>query len=78
LQIGYGLGTSQLVKVMATTTGPSVEIAPPIRIGFATGTPVTWDKPVAYFKQVGESASWSYATGLQSGFAIDLLEDWSA
>lgn len=78
LQIGSGLGTSQLVKVMATTTGPSVEIAPPIRIAFATGTPVTWDKPMAYFKQVGESASWSYATGLQSGFAIDLLEDWSA
>lgn len=76
LQIGSGLGTSQLVKVMGDTSGASVQIEPPLRMAFSAGAVVTWDHPVAYFKQTGESSIWTYETALQSGYALDLLESW--
>lgn len=84
LQLGTGLGSSQLVKVMAAATADgggviSVGIEPPLRTGFAGGTAVVWDKPLGYYKQVG-SPQWSYRPGRrykQSGFALDLLESWT-
>jgi hypothetical protein len=84
LQLGTGLGTSQLVKVMAAATSDAggviaLTIEPPLRIGFAGGAAVAWDKPLAYFKQTG-APQWSYRPAMrqkQSGFALDLLESWT-
>jgi hypothetical protein len=82
LQIGSGLGTSQLVKVMADATANgsgviALTIEPPLRTAFSSGTAVTWNKPVAFYKQTSEPA-WSYAAGRTAGgYAVDLLESWS-
>ena len=85
LQLGTGVGTSQLVKVVASATEAadgtlSATIEPPLRYAFSAGAPVTWDKPVAYYKQTS-TPGWSYRIGRnrrQGGFALDLLESWSA
>lgn len=84
LQVGTGLGTSQLVKVVVGDTSDGsgvvdVTVEPPLRSAFGNGAAVTWDKPLGYFKQLG-SPSWSYRPALrmkQSGFALDLLEAWT-
>lgn len=84
LQVGTGLGTSQLVKVVIGGTADgsgdiSVTVEPPLRTSFSTSTAVAWDKPVAYYKQLS-TPQWSYRPGLrykQSGFALDLLEAWT-
>jgi hypothetical protein len=76
LQIGSGLGTSQLVKVVEDSSGAAVVIEPPLRMAFTAGAAVAWDHPRAYFKQTGESSIWTYEKSLQSGFALDLLESW--
>jgi hypothetical protein len=81
LQLGSGLGTSQLVKVMsdATANGSGVialTVEPPLRSAFSGGAAVTWNSPLAYYKQLGEP-TWSYAPGRTAGgFALDLLESW--
>jgi hypothetical protein len=86
LQVGTpGVATSQLVKVVAnaTATGNSlmtVTIEPPLRQQFTAAAVVAWDKPLGYFKQVG-SPQWGYRPALrmkQTGFALDLLESWTA
>lgn len=84
LQIGTGVGTSQLVKVTADAQEVNagtmtVSFEPPLRTAFSAGAAVTWDKPVAYFKQTS-APSWSYRIGRtrkQGGFALDLLESWT-
>ena len=84
LQIGTGT-SSQLVKVMATATAGAstitVVVEPPIRpaAGFSGGTAVTWDKALGHYKLVSEAAQWSYVPGFNtvSGFAIDLMEQWT-
>jgi hypothetical protein len=82
LQLGTGLGTSQLVKVVANATANgsgviALTIEPPLRTAFSGGAAVAWDRPLTYFKQ-GGAPQWSYAAGrTQSGFAIDALESWS-
>lgn len=80
LQVGTGVGTSQLVKVMANATASggaiTVTVEPPLRTAFSNGTAVTWNKPLAYYKQTSEPA-WSYAAARTSGgYAVDLLESW--
>lgn len=81
LQIGTGVGTSQLVKVMADTTANgsgviALTVEPPLRTAFSGGTAVTWNSPLGYYKQVGE-ATWSYGPGRTTGgYALDLLEAW--
>lgn len=78
LQIGTGLGTSQLVKVVADGTQASITFEPPLRVGYSAGTAVTWDKPVAYFALQSSGASWSYTGGrVAQGHSMDLLEAWS-
>lgn len=85
LQVGSGLGTSQLVMVVAdvTTDGSgvaAVTIEPPLRLGFTAGTAVTWDRPVAYFRQSVDASQWTYIRGPAlpvTGFSLDLLEAWS-
>ena len=78
LQIGAGLGSSQLVKVMSDASGSAVQIEPPLRQAFAISTQVTWDKPLAYYRLNSEPSGWTYGAGaLQRDFALDLLEVWS-
>jgi hypothetical protein len=85
LQVGTGVGTSQLVMVVAdvATDGvgaASVSIEPPLRTAFASGTSVTWDAPVAYFRTSNEATQWSYgpAAAVVTGMALDLLESWTS
>jgi hypothetical protein len=84
LQIGSGLGTSQVVMVMADATANgsgviALTTEPPLRTAFASGTAVQWDRPAAYFKQQGTAVAWSYEPGREivtTGMAVDLLEVW--
>lgn len=78
LQIGTGLGTSQLVKVVADGTQAAITFEPPLRLGYSSGTTVIWDKPGAYFALQASAASWTY-TGARvaQGHSMDLLEVWS-
>lgn len=82
LQLGAGLGTSQLVKVMVNATADgagaiALTVEPPLRIALAGGAAVTWDKPVAYYRQLGEPG-WQYPEWRMSGgYALDLLEAWT-
>lgn len=82
VQLGTGLGTSQLVMVLldAVANGSgllTVTTEPPLRLGFAGGTAVAWSRPRAYFKAAGERANWSYGpSSVTTGMAIDLLEHW--
>lgn len=80
LGIGSGVGTSQLVMVVADGTHASVTVEPPLRRTFAGGTAVTWDRPVAYYRLGNEAAQWSYTRGRRTvqGMALDLVESWTA
>ena len=84
LQIGTGLGTSQVVMVVseATASGAgagTIAIEPPARIALGSGTPVIWQRASAYFKAANSSQSWQYSEGslFSSGLAIDLVEVWT-
>lgn len=81
LQVGTGFGTSQLVEAKADVTlSPTgtVQICAPIRKTIASGATVTWDRPVAYYRNNAENVSWQYnGTGLHVvGFSFDGLEAW--
>lgn len=82
LQIGTGVGTSQLIAAIANRT-PSggqmvVQFEPPLRYGFAAGTSITWDYPRFYAKAKGSPASWQHAKGSRTtgSFKIDCVENW--
>ena len=84
LQIGTGMGASQLVMVMADVTLNDsgvgiVQFEHYLRQNYASGTFVVWDHPVAYFANLSSPTGWDYATNstLMSGFAFDLMEQWS-
>lgn len=82
LQLGTGLGTSQTVMVLADATANgsgviNVTVEPPLRQQFSSGAAVTWDKPLAYFRQRGGASSWTYAEGAPAtvaGISLDLIE----
>lgn len=81
LQLGSGVGTSQLVKVVADATESHlglmlVTFEPPLREDIADATAVTWDRPVAYYKQTS-APQWGYRARLSTGYALDLLESWT-
>jgi hypothetical protein len=82
LQIGAGLGTSQLVNVTSNATANaggviSVLIESPLRMGFASGSVVTWDHARAYFRRPPGRVGWSpYAGRYTQGLATDLMESW--
>lgn len=83
LQIGTGLGTSQLVALVDDSTSDSggvitVNFQSPARMGFSAGTAVTWDRPKAYFKANSGAASWASERTSQGGFSFDGLENWNA
>lgn len=78
LQIGTGIGTSQLIKVANDVTFPgAVSFNNPIRKAITAGAAITWDKPVAYFRRVNRSATLGtytlQGTG-QGDFSLDLVE----
>ena len=82
-QIGSGLGTSQMVMCTAAATADgsgvvSLAFEPPLRTGFSSATAVTWDKPLAYYRQQTDASTWSYIAGgtAVSGLSMDLLETW--
>lgn len=83
LQIGTGLGTSQLVKVCADATANgsgviSLTIEPPLRLAFSSSAAVTWFQPLAYFKRTTGKVQWNGAgAGFFGGYSLDLLEQWS-
>jgi hypothetical protein len=84
LQLGTGLGTSQLVMVVDTATANgsgaiTVNIEPALRMVFPVSTAVTWDKASAYFKVETASNSWRYGVGglFASGVTLDLIEVWT-
>lgn len=84
LQFGSGIGTSQLVKLVADGVSGSGTISitfePPLRVAFASGTAVVWDKPLAYYRLVAEPNPWRYlrgGRGHRAGFALDMLESFS-
>lgn len=63
LQVGTGLGTSQLVMVTApaVVNGSGrivVEIEPPLRAEHPIGTPVTWDYPRVYLRRTDPRFGW--------------------
>jgi len=86
-QIGTGLGTSQLVMctTAATADGSGVvalAFEPPLRTAHAIATAVAWDKPLAYYRQQTDAATWSLGRGgrsgpLVTGLSLDLMETWS-
>ena len=84
LQVGGGLGTSQLVMVIADSRADAggilaLETEPPLRLGYAAGTVVRWDKPLCYYRAQADATTWRYANrGLMAtGMALDLVETWS-
>jgi hypothetical protein len=87
LQLGTGLGTSQVVMVMADATADgsgniaALSIEPPLRVAQANGNPVTWQRPLAYFKLSTGNTTWSWESGPErpygTGLSLDLLEYWS-
>lgn len=82
LQVGTGLGTSQVVMVVADATSNgsgviSLTTEPPLRAAKSSGAAVSWLRPVIYCKLQNKATSWSYgraASHRQGGLAADLLE----
>lgn len=83
LQIGTGLGTSQLINLVedGTANGSgnlTISFEAPLRLDFDAGTTVTWYQAGAYFRSTNDSTDWTYGVvGLQGGYAFDLLEAFS-
>jgi hypothetical protein len=84
LQLGTGLGTSQLIKVCADATANgsgviTLTTEPPLRLAFSGGTAVTYSQPLAYFKRSSARSSWQGVPGalLLGGHTLDMLEQWS-
>lgn len=84
MQIGTGLGNSQLVMVTAQAAldnalQATVSFEPPLRQGWGPSAPVNLDKPLGYFRMQSSAVAWAYANRgtAVTGLAIDLLETWS-
>jgi hypothetical protein len=57
----------------------TVNIENPIRLngGYASSTPVTWDKALGHYKMVSEHGQWTADGGLLVGGAgADFMEQW--
>ena len=83
LQIGTGVGTSQLVAVVsdaiANASGViTLTVEPPLRTAMASGTAETWDKPVAYYQSTTPDTSWTSERANQGTFSFDGIERWEA
>lgn len=82
LQLGTGVGSSQLVKCMASATADgtgkiTATIEPPIRATIASGAAVTVERALGYYKLTSEPQI-GYLTSRYTGaLALDLLESWA-
>ena len=82
LQIGTGLGTSQLILVTAPATANSagqiaIAFEAPLRLGFAAGTAVTWSYARGHFRRGPARAGWSPSSpGMTQSLGVDLIEAW--
>lgn len=82
LQVGSGVGTSQLIAVTEDATPSTgqmlITFEAPLRYDFAAGTPLTWSYPRFYAKARSAPPSWSYPKGWRGagGFRLDLVEAW--
>lgn len=81
LQVGTGLGSSQLIKLVAPATlaggAGTIVFKAPLRRAYAAGTPVTWDRPLGYFvlaPAAGVSLGQYVTRRHVRGFSIDALE----
>ena len=79
ISVGAG-ATVQLVTVGAAATANAsgvivVEIDQPMRFAQASAAAVTWDKPVALFRQTGDSSGWESGI-FQGNYSLDLMESW--
>lgn len=86
IQIGSGIGTSQLVRTIGDATFANVggnskvalTVEPPLRTAFTGGTAITYSKASAYFKLTNLANAWMYINARsQRGFALDLIERWN-
>ena len=79
LQVGVGVGTSMLFKIMAPVTGSGAATAsvfPASRYAFTAGTTVIWDHPRMYCKLLNKEVSWQYEanTTTMGNHRLELLE----
>lgn len=82
LQVGTGVGTSQLLSITANASPSAGQMAidfePPLRYPMTAGTAITWNRPRFYAKQRGASATWRHVKGARASgdFRLDLVEQW--
>lgn len=82
LQLGTGLGSSQLVcctaNAVADGTGLiAVTFEPTLRLGFALGATVAWDHARAYYRRTPARAGWAaYSGRITQVMNVDLIEAW--
>lgn len=82
LQIGTGLGTSQLIRINADATANgsgviTVTFDHVLRAAVAVGTAVTWSRPVGYWRRADTETRWSYVNRRIGGTqSMDLIEVW--
>lgn len=82
LQIGAGLGTSQLIRVNADATANAsgvitITFDHVLRSAAAAGAAVTWDKPRCYWRRTDTETAWSYTNRRIAGAqTIELVEVW--
>ncbi len=80
LQVGNGLGTSQLVVAMAPAVVDGagrivVAIEPPLRAEHPIGTSVTWDHPRVYMRRTEPRFGWqAYNRRLTLSMRLPLIE----
>lgn len=82
IQLGDGLGVSQLVKLTEASTANgsgqmTVAFEPYLRISLTGGLPCRVIRPVAYYGLEEQAPGWSYAGHLQNIDQIKLLERFS-
>lgn len=80
-QIGTGLGSQFIYATSAATANASnvtFSFQAPARVAFASGTAVTWDKPVAHCRMKTAAPGWMYQPGgfVGGGLVLDFIEYW--
>lgn len=80
LQIGAGLGASQLIRVVgdAVSDGAgviSIAFVHPARAAYAAGTVVTWQRPMGYWRRSSAEARWTWMSSqIGRRQQLDLVE----
>jgi hypothetical protein len=79
LQLGAGLGTSQLIRVAAPATANgsgviTITFDHVARLAFAAGAAVTWERPLCYWVQESTETTWGYVNRRGSQQSIALVE----